>query len=314
VFSFAWWPYGGPPAFWNYGLNYIETGLFWPYGAYQWPDGYGAYPWPGSGGGNEGYKVARETHQNVYSGGPAAGSDVQPTQSQTPDDLTLSCSGYGPGVSVLPISQIETTVQPKDDQQAAFNELKTASAKAEAILKGACPSEPALTPVGRLDALQKRLQAMDQAVDTVKGPLVGFTYALDPAQKKALDGMVPKGSSGSDMEMGDLGRCIDEGQEFVDLPAQEIAQSVQPNAKQNAALDKLEAVSNDAAERLRSQCPTKLPPTVAARLDAMAQRLHETITAVNDVRPALVDFYESLSDEQKARFNTLPPEPQAKSP
>ena len=45
----------------------------------------------------------------------------------------------------------------------------------------------------------------------------------------------------------------------------------------------------------------------------MGQRLQQTIVAVNEVRPALVGFYNSLSDEQKARFNTLPSEPTAKS-
>ena len=67
-FSYAWWPYAGPPAFWDYGLNVILTGLFWPNGVYKWPQGYGAYAWPGDGGT---YQVAREAHQNVYSGGPA---------------------------------------------------------------------------------------------------------------------------------------------------------------------------------------------------------------------------------------------------
>jgi hypothetical protein len=40
--------------------------------------------------------------------------------------------------------------------------------------------------------------------------------------------------------------------------------------------------------------------TVGKRLDAMA-------TAIKTVRPALASFYASLTDEQKARFNTLGP-------
>jgi hypothetical protein len=35
--------------------------------------------------------------------------------------------------------------------------------------------------------------------------------------------------------------------------------------------------------------------------------------AIKTVRPALADFYSSLTDEQKARFNTLGP-PQNTSP
>jgi hypothetical protein len=110
------------------------------------------------------------------------------------------------------------------------------------------------------------------------------------------------------MEMGDVGDCIDQGQQFANVPAQQIAEAVQPDALQRTALDQLKTVAAQAAERLRSQCPTSVPATPEARLAAMDKRLTETIVAVNEVRPALVGFYESLNDEQKARFNTLPPE------
>ena len=304
IFSFAWWPYAGAPAFWNYGLNYMMTGLFWPNGAYAWPNGYGAYPY------NNSYQYAQESHENVYSAGPEQESEQTQAQPESSSDIAQSCSGFAPGVGSLPMNHIEATLKPEQSQRAAFDELSAASAKAETILKGACPSEAALTPVGRLDALQKRLTAMDEAVDTLMGPFATFSKALTDEQRKALDAMgsSKKGDSGAAVQMGDIGRCLDEGQEFVDLPAQEIAQSIQPDAKQNAALDKLEAVSSQAAERLRSACPTSVPSTPQARLEAMDKRLHETIVAVNDVRPALVGFYESLTDEQKARFNTLPPE------
>ena len=38
---------------------------------------------------------------------------------------------------------------------------------------------------------------------------------------------------------------------------------------------------------------------------AMQQRLEAMIEAANIVRPALDDFYASLSNEQKAKFNRL---------
>jgi hypothetical protein len=37
----------------------------------------------------------------------------------------------------------------------------------------------------------------------------------------------------------------------------------------------------------------------------MDKRLKATVTAMNEVPPALVGFYDSLSDEQKARFDTM---------
>ena len=37
----------------------------------------------------------------------------------------------------------------------------------------------------------------------------------------------------------------------------------------------------------------------------MGKRLTATVTAMNEVRPALAGFYESPTDEQKARFDTM---------
>jgi len=37
----------------------------------------------------------------------------------------------------------------------------------------------------------------------------------------------------------------------------------------------------------------------------MEKRLQATLAAVRTVQPALTKFYDSLSDEQKARFNSL---------
>jgi hypothetical protein len=57
---------------------------------------------------------------------------------------------------------------------------------------------------------------------------------------------------------------------------------------------------------LQATCPAQIPSSTEARLDAMDKRLKATVTAMNDVRPALTGFYDSLTDEQKARFNTMP--------
>jgi hypothetical protein len=47
----------------------------------------------------------------------------------------------------------------------------------------------------------------------------------------------------------------------------------------------------------------KVTPT--GRVEAMEKRLDATLGAVKTVPPALAKFYNSLSDEEKARFNSL---------
>jgi hypothetical protein len=60
-----------------------------------------------------------------------------------------------------------------------------------------------------------------------------------------------------------------------------------------------------AVQVLESACPTMIPQTPVGRLEVMQKRLEAMIEAANTVRPALEDFYASLTNEQKAKFNRL---------
>jgi hypothetical protein len=64
-------------------------------------------------------------------------------------------------------------------------------------------------------------------------------------------------------------------------------------------------VSANAAEELRVSCPTQIAENPVARLDAMSNRLHAMVQAIETLRPALRNFYASLGDEQKTRFNSM---------
>ena len=59
---------------------------------------------------------------------------------------------------------------------------------------------------------------------------------------------------------------------------------------------------------VRAACPTALPSTPTGRIEAMRQRLDAMLAAVRTVRPVVEKFYQSLNDEQKARFNALSPD------
>ena len=72
------------------------------------------------------------------------------------------------------------------------------------------------------------------------------------------------------------------------------------------------ATSTSAYIRSRS-CPTAVPKSAVARLDTVDTRLNAMVDAIKSVRPDLKNFYASLSDDQKARFNTMGPPPKAAS-
>ena len=90
-------------------------------------------------------------------------------------------------------------------------------------------------------------------------------------------------------------------------PIAEITQAVQPTPEQRALLDELKAASANAADVFKQSCVDSYALTPPGRLRAMTNRVRATLEAVRIVRPALERFYDSLSDEQKARFNALGP-------
>ena len=98
-------------------------------------------------------------------------------------DLTRLCTERGPGIADLPIERIAKAVHPTDVQRASLDELKAASAKASDGLKGNCPAYQALTPTGRVEAMQKRLEAMLEAVKTIQPALTNFYDGLNDEQK-----------------------------------------------------------------------------------------------------------------------------------
>jgi hypothetical protein len=94
-----------------------------------------------------------------------------------------TCKQPKPGLARLPIERIEDTVNPTDAQVAKLGKLQDATNTAVSILQAACPDETPITPPGRLDVMEKRLQAMVDAAKTVKPALESFYGSLTGEQK-----------------------------------------------------------------------------------------------------------------------------------
>jgi LTXXQ motif family protein len=223
-----------------------------------------------------------------------------------------SCTGLAPGVTNQPIDQIRQIVHPTADQEAALDDLSAASSQASHIIKSSCPSSVPLTPIGRLDAAERRLQATIKAIQVVRAPLERFYQALSDEQKQRFN--ATSGSTGGGPSGGNLAAaCSQQGGSFIDLPVERIEQVVQPTAQQQSAFDNLKKATQNARDQLQSSCPTAVPLSPVARVDTVETRLTAMADAIKSVRPELQNFYASLSDEQKARFNTIGPPPNATS-
>ena len=87
-------------------------------------------------------------------------------------------------------------------------------------------------------------------------------------------------------------------------PADEIEARLRPNDTQRAALKVLQDANARAVEILNIRCPPDAV-TLPARLDAVDGRLDAMQQAVNLMSAAIKDFYDTLSDEQKAQFEAI---------
>jgi hypothetical protein len=168
-----------------------------------------------------------------------------------------------------------------------------------------------MTPPGRLEVMIQRLQATDEAIQTVKPALQAFYKSLKDDQKARFNELgtqlgQPKQqrTAGNDNQAA-AANCSSEKAGISSLAINRVEDTVRPTEAQGAALDKLDDAMQKAVESLRAACPSTIPQTPVGRLDVMQKRLEAMIDAGNTVRPALEEFYNSLGDEQKAKFNRL---------
>ena len=94
-----------------------------------------------------------------------------------------SCGEPKSSLTQLPIERIEAVVHPAGKQQQALDRLSGATREAVKELQAACPDDLPLTPVGRLEAMEKRLEAMLQAARHVQPALDEFYATLSSEQK-----------------------------------------------------------------------------------------------------------------------------------
>jgi hypothetical protein len=227
-------------------------------------------------------------------------------RTETSTEVLESCPGVAPEITNLPIVQIRLTVHPNADQEAALDDLSAASSQARHVIKSSCPASVPLTPVGRLDAVEERLNATIKAIQIVRSPLERFYQALSDEQRQQFNTINSSiETAGAPGNMAVL--CSQQAGGFIELPVQRIEQVVQPTAQQQSAFDDLKSATQNAGDQLRSSCPTAVPKSPVARLDTGEARLNAMADAIRAIRPSLNNFYASLSDDQKAKFNMMGP-------
>ena len=315
-----WWGYGWyGPVFWPFAYDVLFADLFWPwyydypFWAYGYPDLYGALFWPYGYDDLAGYLPSSHgpvagTHGGTTSSAAgvratAPSARIARATAGPPAELTSqirqSCGEDSKEVAGWPIDRIEQTITPTADQRALLDDFANASIRAAQAIKEACPTTIAFAPTGRLDAMERRITGMAQAIDIVGPALDKFYASLTDEQKGRLNAATDQ--AGTSRSLANCGAVSSATQ----WPGERIEKAVRPDAQQQAKLDALRTAMANAADELSKACPAGMPATPPARLRAISTRLDTMLASVKHVRAALDDFYGSLTDEQKQQFNLI---------
>ncbi len=220
------------------------------------------------------------------------------------------CGDDSRDVAGVPVDEIQQAVNPTDEQRAVLDELGNAAVQAAQIIKASCPTDVSLTPIGRIEAMQQRVQAMLNAVGIVRPALEKFYNILTDEQKARFNALTqnqrpPANEGGGETVTGGSPVAGCRNRAIPDWPTSQIQHTVHPTPAQQTALNALQDAAGKARDILEASCPSQMPVTPLARLSAIEQRLQTILAAVETVRGPLIAFYGSLSDEQKALFNMV---------
>lgn len=267
VYDYALW--GDGMGFWGYGYRDIYAAIFTPYGE------------------DELARYVSPSHGRRFGRLPS---------------LARICGDDASELASLPIEQVRQAIQPSDNQRAALDALANASVEAAQTIHSACPTVVASTPSGRLAAMQQRLEAMKSAIARVRTPFEEFYELLNDDQKGKLAAFNDQRAQFAP-KVPAAQSCTPP--ETLQWPAGEIEARLRLSDTQREELDVLRRMSAFAKNTLNFDCQPDENLTPPDRLATADTRLDAMLDAIKQVAPALDDFLATLSDEQKAQFETI---------
>jgi hypothetical protein len=283
LYGYAWWGWDHDPFFWDYGYSDIYVGLF---GAYS--------------------DRALSRYAGVLPGYAGPARPGRPSRgSKAEASLADMCGSSGQDIVNFRTEQFRGAIQPNSEQSAALDDLADTLHRAVEAIRNSCPKDVALTAPSRLAAMQQRLEGMRSAVSIVKPALDKFYGLLSDEQKAKIAALAADEQPARRKDVANNRSCDAAQSGATEWPTELIERDVKPSDAQRASLMALQHAAGEAADILRSSCPPADADTPPARLAAVATRLDAMLQAIGAVRPALDNFYNSLTDKQKAAFDAI---------
>jgi hypothetical protein len=150
--------------------------------------------------------------------------------------------------------------------------------------------------------MQQRLQAMKSAIARMRTPFEKFYELLDDEQKGKLAAFADQRAPFAPKVPAAQSCTPPEG---LAWPGSEIEARLHLSDAQHEGLDALQRMSALAGNTLNFDCQPDENLTPPDRLATADTRIDAMLDAIKQIAPALDDFFATLSDEQKAQFETI---------
>jgi hypothetical protein len=297
----VFWPVGAPDAFEDM-IGYA----FWPreYGRQFWSHGPGdilrAMTAPAG-------AFASQANASPYDDG-AAGPRLTTGLVRTANAAESKreiCIARVKDQAMRPLERIAQTIRLTPEQQQGLEALRTAIRDAIDGEAAACRGDLPATQPERLRALIDGLWAMRYAEFRIQPALGTFYGSLTDAQKAQLAEEPQTVGSSETVPPATPATICGEAVTSNANPFDPVQRTLRPTDEQRKHLQMLYGASMEMAKFLTTTCPAETPSTPMARLDAASDRVMSLLHAAMNIEPILGEFYASLSDQQRRRFNAI---------
>lgn len=242
------------------------------------------------------------------------------------EQIVRDCSREVSELRSFPLDAIAQSISPDDGQDAALKNIRSLAGTSADTLAQSCSEQIPPAPVSRLDTVDRGLDAVQTALNTLLSPLQSFYQSLQEEQKarvivkyiiargeialfdttsvakaRPLGPGSPEPSKGS-APAPRVWSCEQLEAGLRAWPITKIEQAVQPWPRQYSAFYALAASVHHAADIIAESCPKDAALTPTGRLDEVRRKLDAVRQLTTTIRPALTHFYELLDDRQKPRF------------
>jgi len=241
------------------------------------------------------------------------------------EQLIRDCSQEIVELKRFPAAAIGGTIKPDDKQAAALESIGRLIDRAADMLATNCPNDVPVDPSGRLDAVDRGLDAVESALNALQPPTQTFYDSLSGEQRArfaarsvasgetsgGIQAPAPRTRSrpeaGPAREIAQVPQpweCAQWGAELRAWPITRIEQLIKVWPRQRAAFYELAASFQHAADAIADTCPLEPALTPIERMAQMRKQMNAIRRSVAIIRPAIGHFDELLDGGQRKRFRS----------